>query len=70
VRHPGYIGAILSQLATPFLLGSPWALIPSVASGVLFVVRTYFEDKMLSGELPGYQEYAQETRFRLLPGVW
>jgi protein-S-isoprenylcysteine O-methyltransferase Ste14 len=23
VRHPGYIGAILSQLATPFLLGSP-----------------------------------------------
>lgn len=32
VRHPGYVGAILSLLATPFLLGSPWALIPSMAS--------------------------------------
>jgi hypothetical protein len=29
VRHPGYVGAIIGQLATPFLLGSWWALIPS-----------------------------------------
>jgi protein-S-isoprenylcysteine O-methyltransferase Ste14 len=70
VRHPGYVGAILSQVSTPFLLGSPWALIPSVASGVLYMVRTYFEDKTLREELPGYQEYAQQTRYRLLPGVW
>ncbi|MBU0492854.1 MAG: isoprenylcysteine carboxylmethyltransferase family protein [Chloroflexi bacterium] len=70
VRHPGYVGAILSQLATPFLLGSPWAMIPSVASAALYVVRTYLEDKTLRAELPGYKEYAQQTRYRLLPGVW
>lgn len=46
VRHPGYVGAILSQEATPF------------------------EDKTLSEELPGYQEYARQTRYRLLPGAW
>ena len=70
VRHPGYVGAILSQVATPFLLGSAWALIPTVASAALYVVRTYLEDKTLRKELPGYEEYAQRTRYRLLPGVW
>jgi protein-S-isoprenylcysteine O-methyltransferase Ste14 len=70
VRHPGYVGSILSQVATPFLLGSPWALIPSLASGALFVLRTYLEDKTLQAELPGYHEYAQKTRYRLLSGVW
>jgi len=70
VRHPGYVGSILSQVATPFLLGSPWALIPSLATGALFVLRTYLEDKTLQAELPGYREYAQVTRYRLLPGVW
>jgi protein-S-isoprenylcysteine O-methyltransferase Ste14 len=70
VRHPGYVGAILAQLATPFLLGSPWALIPSVASAALYVARTYLEDRTLLAELPGYGEYARQTRYRLLPGVW
>jgi protein-S-isoprenylcysteine O-methyltransferase Ste14 len=70
VRHPGYVGAILAQVSTPFLLGSPWALIPSIASGVLYVLRTHLEDQTLRQELPGYVEYAQRTRFRLFPGVW
>jgi protein-S-isoprenylcysteine O-methyltransferase Ste14 len=70
VRHPGYVGAILAQVSTPFLLGSPWALIPSIASGALYVLRTYLEDQTLRQELSGYVEYAQRTRYRLLPGVW
>jgi len=70
VRHPGYAGAILAQVATPVLLGSPWALILGLASAALFGVRTYLEDKTLRKELPGYDEYAQRVRYRLLPGVW
>jgi protein-S-isoprenylcysteine O-methyltransferase Ste14 len=70
VRHPGYTGAILSQIATPFLLGSLWALVPTIASAALYVVRTYLEDKTLRKELPGYEEYTRQTRYRLLPGVW
>jgi protein-S-isoprenylcysteine O-methyltransferase Ste14 len=70
VRHPGYAGAILSGIATPFLLGSLWAMIPAALSGALYVVRTGLEDKTLIDELPGYPEYAQQTRYRLLPGVW
>ena len=70
VRHPGYAGAIVSAIATPFLLGSLWALIPALIGAGLYVVRTGLEDRTLVQELPGYYEYAQQTRFRLLPGVW
>jgi protein-S-isoprenylcysteine O-methyltransferase Ste14 len=70
VRHPGYAGAILSQAATPLLLGSLWAMIPAAASVMLYVLRTYLEDRTLAEELPGYKEFAQHTRYRLLPGVW
>jgi len=70
VRHPGYVGAIVYQLATPFLLGSWWALIPMALSVPLYVLRTALEDKTLHKELDGYKEYAQQTRYRLLPGIW
>jgi protein-S-isoprenylcysteine O-methyltransferase Ste14 len=70
VRHPGYVGSILSQLATPLLLGSPWAGLGSVAFAALFVLRTALEDRTLLAELPGYTDYAQRTRYRLFPGLW
>ena len=70
VRHPGYLGAILAQLATPLLLGSCWAWIPSAASASLYVLRTYLEDRTLTQELQGYLEYGQRSRYRLLPGIW
>jgi protein-S-isoprenylcysteine O-methyltransferase Ste14 len=70
VRHPGYVGVIVAHLATPFLLGSLWALIPSAVLAALFVLRTSLEDKTLTAELPGYEDYTQETRYRLLPGIW
>ncbi len=70
VRHPGYVGFILQAIGLPFLLGSLWALIPGVAAAVPMIVRTSLEDRMLQAQLPGYQDYVQKVRFRLLPGVW
>jgi protein-S-isoprenylcysteine O-methyltransferase Ste14 len=70
VRHPGYVGGILFQLGTPLLLGSMWALIPAGLTVLLLVVRTALEDRTLLKELEGYQEYAQQTHYRLLPGLW
>lgn len=70
VRHPGYLGAILAQMATPWFLGSLWALIPSVVSAGLYVVRTLLEDRTLRAELPGYEEYTRSTRYRLVPWIW
>ena len=52
------------------VLGSNWALLPAALIVSVFVVRTALEDRTLQAELPGYREYAQHVRYRLLPGVW
>lgn len=70
VRHPGYIGVILAFIAMPLILGSILTFIPVGAICVLFIIRTYLEDKTLREELEGYTEYAQKTRYRLIPGIW
>jgi protein-S-isoprenylcysteine O-methyltransferase Ste14 len=70
VRHPGYVGMALQSLGMPFLLGSLWALLPALAAAIPMVIRTRLEDRMLHAELPGYQDYAQEVRYRLIPGIW
>ena len=70
IRHPGYVGSIIFELASPILLGSLWALIPGVIAALLFIIRTSMEDRTLHEELPGYVEFARRTRYRLLPGVW
>ena len=70
VRHPAYVGMILAVGGAPIMLSSWWALIPGVISAILVIVRTALEDKTLQAELPGYKDYAQRTRYRLLPGVW
>jgi protein-S-isoprenylcysteine O-methyltransferase Ste14 len=70
VRHPGYAGSIIYTLAIPVVLGSWWTLIPAALTTVLLIARTYFEDRTLQAELPGYQGYAAHTPHRLIPGVW
>jgi protein-S-isoprenylcysteine O-methyltransferase Ste14 len=70
VRHPGYLGYIITWLSAPLIMGSWWALIPAGLAGMLFVVRTALEDRTLHAELAGYVEYARQVRYRLLPGVW
>jgi len=70
VRHPGYAGWMLACLAMPVALGSPLALAPVLLGGVGFIVRTALEDRFLMRSLPGYAEYAERVRYRLLPGVW
>ncbi len=70
VRHPSYVGGILQALSVAFLLGSAWALVPGVLSGLLLLLRTALEDRTLQQELDGYAEYASRVPYRLLPGVW
>ncbi len=70
VRHPGYVGGFLFTVTVGLLLGSWWASIPQVIAGVMLIWRTAREDKTLQAELPGYVEFAAQTRFRLIPGIW
>lgn len=70
VRHPGYVGVILQFIAVPLSLGTFVAWIPAVLGVALFALRTSLEDRTLIEELPGYADYAQRTRSRLVPGIW
>ena len=70
VRHPGYAGALLVYMATPFLLDSLWAILSVLLTMAVLVYRTSLEDKTLHEELEGYREYAARVRYRLLPGIW
>ena len=70
VRHPGYVGFILQSLGTPIIFGSLWALIPGITATVLMIIRTSLEDRTLQAELPGYPDYVESVRYRLIPGIW
>jgi protein-S-isoprenylcysteine O-methyltransferase Ste14 len=70
VRHPMYAGVILIILCLPLALGSFYALIPGSLIILLFILRTFLEDKTLQDELPGYRDYARTVRYKLIPGIW
>jgi protein-S-isoprenylcysteine O-methyltransferase Ste14 len=65
-----YLGSLFADLGTPLFFGSYWALILGAVMAALFIYRTAREDQTLQEELPGYKDYAQKVRYRLVPGVW
>jgi len=70
IRHPGYAGAIIYLLALPLITTSWWALIPSIITVVITIIRTFLEDNWLNRELPGYIDYTKRVHYRILPRVW
>jgi len=70
VRHPMYLGAALIILATPFALGSEWAVPWALAAVACLAWRLVEEERYLSHHLPGYDAYRQQTPYRLIPYVW
>ncbi|HLZ59593.1 MAG TPA: isoprenylcysteine carboxylmethyltransferase family protein [Ktedonosporobacter sp.] len=70
VRHPMYDGALVMSIAIPLALGSWWALALLVLTIPVLVVRILDEEKVLAKELPGYSEYEQKVRYRLVPYLW
>jgi protein-S-isoprenylcysteine O-methyltransferase Ste14 len=70
IRHPGYAGLIVSLLAYPFILGSWWGFLPNIILILIIVIRTALEDRNLQRELPGYREYTQKVKYRLVPRIW
>ncbi len=70
VRHPGYAGSLIYNLAIPLVLGSWWTYLPVLIVIALLVIRTALEDRTLQNELPGYTKYAESVRCRLIPGLW
>ena len=70
VRHPMYTASTVMFLALPLILGSWYALIPFALYPVIMVVRIRGEEKLLTAELSGYEEYRRRVKFRLIPFIW
>jgi protein-S-isoprenylcysteine O-methyltransferase Ste14 len=70
VRHPMYAGMIFYLLGLPLLLGSWWGLLWGCGLLGLFSIRILIEEGTLKKGLPGYNAYAAQVRYRLVPGVW
>jgi protein-S-isoprenylcysteine O-methyltransferase Ste14 len=70
VRHPMYFGAFVMLLGTPVALGSWWGLPAVVPIFVVIVWRLLDEEVFLERNLPGYGEYRDKVKYRLLPFIW
>jgi protein-S-isoprenylcysteine O-methyltransferase Ste14 len=70
VRHPLYASRMVLIIGVALALGSWIAPVPALLLALLLVLRASLEDRMLTKELPGYQEYAKRVSARLAPGLW
>ncbi len=70
VRHPMYVGTLVMFVLTPLALGSGWGLIVALPLIPVLMARIMNEEKVLATGLPGYPEYMQKVRYRLVPGIW
>jgi len=70
VRHPMYVGGLVFMLGIPLALGSRWGLLAIVLFAPALAWRILNEEKLLAKELPGYAEYCNRVKYRLVPFVW
>jgi protein-S-isoprenylcysteine O-methyltransferase Ste14 len=71
IRHPAYAAGFLIIVASGVALGSWLAAAFLVAIGLPFLLyRAISEDRVLQRRLPGYADYAQRVKWRLIPGIW
>ena len=70
VRHPMYLGVMLMYGISPLALGSLWGMLPMALLPFFLVARIINEEKVLSEDLEGYEEYTRKVKWRLIPWVW
>lgn len=70
VRHPMYAVTLLLFLSMPLVLGSVPAFVVFLAYPAIIAKRIRNEEEVLERELPGYREYKQKVRWRLIPYIW
>ncbi len=70
VRHPMYSATVLMFMMIPLILGSFWGLLAFLHYPVLMCIRAVNEEKLLSAELEGYEEYKKKVKCRLIPFIW
>ena len=70
VRHPMYSATLFLFLSMGIVLGSPISFIILLCYIPIIAIRMKNEEKVLSEGLPGYTEYIQKVRYRVIPYIW
>lgn len=70
VRHPMYAGGLFMFLGTPLLLGSWYGMLLTLLFLPALLVRAVLEERTLLRELPGYDAYMTQVKYRLIPYIW
>ncbi len=73
VRHPMYAGSIVMLIGIPPALpalGSWWGLFIIILMMPALICRLVDEERFLAKNLPGYVEYKNKVKYRLVPFVW
>lgn len=70
VRHPMYAGALVMLLGIPIALGSWWGVLVVAVILPALIWRLLDEEKFLARNLPGYVDYQEKVRYRLITGLW
>jgi protein-S-isoprenylcysteine O-methyltransferase Ste14 len=70
VRHPMYLGALFYFAGTSLVLGSWWGLATIPVLAILLGIRIGIEERTLRTGLEGYDDYARQVRWRLVPLIW
>ena len=70
IRHPGYLGMIVSVMCSGLVLGSWLGFALAAVYAALILRRVFFEDAFLKANLAGYPDYARRVPYRLIPGGW
>ena len=70
VRHPIYAGGALLTFTMPIALGSLWGLLAAAIATPALIARILDEERTLSAELAGYDNYRRVVPYRLIPFVW
>ena len=70
IRHPGYLGMIVSVTSSGLALGSWLGFALALVYAGLIFRRVFFEDAFLKANLEGYTDYARRVPYRLIPHAW
>lgn len=70
VRHPMYMSTLLLFLAMPLILGSIISFVITLAYIPIIAKRIGNEEKVLEDGLPGYAEYKNKVKRKVVPFIW
>ena len=70
VRHPMYMATLVLFLSMPLVLGSLYSFIIMLVYIPIIAKRIRNEEKVLEEGLPGYKDYKQKVKYKVIPFIW